>query len=325
MPSVMPRVSVVVPTCCRPALLERCLSALAQQDFAPDAYEVIVVDDAADERTRVLVAGHQHAGGPAVRYIPMPQRRGPAAARNCGWRAARGEIIAFTDDDCIPQPAWLRAGAAAFVDGVVGAWGRVLVPLSAAPTDYERDDANLERAEFVTASCFYRRSALVAVGGFDERFTAPWREDSDLYFTLLERQSRLGCASEAVVVHPVRRAPWGVSLLQQRKSMFNALLYKKHPALYWQHIQPAPPWHYYAMAGALLLSLASAWRGHRRRALGAAGLWLALLGRFSAQRLSGTSRRPAHVAEIIVTSAVVPLLSIFWRLVGAVRYRVVFF
>ena len=59
-------------------------------------------------------------------------------------------------------------------------------------------------------------------------------------------------APQAVVVHPVRPAAWGVSLGQQRKSMFNALLYQKHPQLYRCRIQPGPPWHYYRIAGALL-------------------------------------------------------------------------
>src|SRR5207244_12953942 len=62
-------------------------------------------------------------------------------------------------------------------------------------------------------------------------------------------------APDAVVVHPLRPASWGVSLRQQRKSMFNALLYKKHPRLYREKIQAAPPWHYYGIVGALLALL----------------------------------------------------------------------
>src|SRR5207249_4945767 len=151
----------------------------------------------------------------------------------------------------IPTPEWLRAGLAQFRDGVIGVTGRVVVPLPQLPSDYERDAAGLEHGEFVTANCFYRRDALAAVGGFDERFTAPWREDSDLFFSLLERRARdhperrFVWARDAVVIHPVRPAPWGVSLGQQRKAMFNALLFKKHPRLYRQRVQPAPPWHYY--------------------------------------------------------------------------------
>jgi GT2 family glycosyltransferase len=331
------RISVIVPTYRRPDLLGRCLAALLEQDLDPWDYEIVVADDAishvtrreverAAERTRLvaLAAGGsaswvEEPAAPRVRYLPVVGAHGPAAARNAGWRAADGEIIAFTDDDCLPDPGWLRAGLAAMAPGVAAACGRVVVPLPPDPTDYERDVAGLEVGEFVTANCFVRRSALAAVGGFDERFSAAWREDSDLQFALLSRGERVARAEAAVVTHPARPAGWGVSLRQQRKSLFNALLYKKHPALYRARIQPAPPWHYYAAVGALagLFGLPR-WRWLF------GGLWALLTGRFAAQRLRGTSRAPAHVAEMIVTSAAIPPLAVFWRLRGAAKFRVWF-
>ena len=325
----MLRASVVVPTHERPELLRRCLDALLAQEIDPATYEVIVADDAASPATQRLVECRREgtaADGTAcrVRYLPVTGTHGPAAARNAGWRAARGAIIAFTDDDCIPAAGWLRAGLAAFEEDVAGAWGRVIVPIPPLPTDYERNATGLGTSAFVTANCFCRRDVLAAVDGFDERFTAAWREDSDLYFTLLEQGCRLVHAPEAVVVHPVRPAPWGVSLLQQRKSIFNALLYKKHPDLYWQHIQPAPPWHYYRIVAALLLALGGALRGHRLLACGATGAWLWMTGRFCMGRLRGTSHAPRHVAEMVVTSAAIPPVTIFWRLRGALKFRVWF-
>lgn len=327
-------VSVVVPTCNRPLLLERCLLALFAQDFAPTDYEIIVVDDAACRLTCQLVEclgglnerrngkGPRH---PRVRYLPVTGPHGPAAARNLGWRAAHGPIVAFTDDDCVPTPGWLKAGMAAFVDGVVGVSGQVIVPLPVRPTDYEHSSAGLGRSEFVTANCFYRRDALARIGGFDERFTAPWREDSDLFFTLLEQQSRLIHAPAAVVVHPVRPAAWGVSLMQQRKSMFNALLYKKHPRLYRQRLQPVTPWHYYTIVIALIGACVSFACGRRPLALAAATVWAALTGHFCARRLRQTSHDPQHVAEMIITSMLIPPLAVFWRIRGALKFRVVFF
>ena len=315
-------VSVVVPTCKRPRLLDRCLAALAAQDLETTHYEVLVVDDGRDEATCRVVEAWAARSCPPIHYL-RPDGRGPAAARNAGWRRARGQIVAFTDDDCVPTPGWLREGLAAFHDGVVGVGGRIIVPLPPHPTDYERNIAGLERTPFVTANCFYRREALAAIGGFDERFTAPWREDSDLFFALIERGERLEPLEDAVVVHPVRPAPWGVSLREQRKTMFNALLYKKHPALYRERIRPRPLWRYYAIVLTLLLSLLGLGRGDRRlMAIG--GLWLWLTGCFCADRLRGTSCAPAHVAEMIITSALIPPLSVFWRLVGAVRYRVLY-
>jgi GT2 family glycosyltransferase len=323
------RVSVVVPTYKRPELLDRCLAALLEQKFEPTGYEVIVADDAASIHTESQVerwAGQaaEFGSGHTIRYVAVKGRHGPAAARNAGWRAARGEIIAFTDDDCVPHPQWLGMGVGAFEGDTVGAAGRIIVPVPPTPTDYERDVAGLECSEFATANCFYRRDALVEVGGFDERFTMAWREDSDLYLTLLERGHRLVKVPAAVVVHPVRPARWGISLCQQRKSVFNALLYRKHPALYWRKIQPHPPWHYYQMVGMMLLGLAALLTGRHRLATSAAGGWLWLVGRFCARRLRGTSLTPSHVAEMVVTSMLIPPVCIFWRVYGAVKYRVLF-
>lgn len=319
------RVSVVVPTYRRPDLLNRCIAALLVQDFDPDAYEIVVVDDAGCDETRRLVERRAICTPQAsLHYRAVTGGHGPAAARNVGWRAARGGIVAFTDDDCVPQAGWLAAGVAAMQPGVAGANGRIIVPLRTRPTDYELDVAGLERAEFATANCFYRRDALAAVGGFDERFTMPWREDADLFFTLLERGHRLVTVPEAIVVHPVRRANWGIGVRQHRKAMFNALLYKKHPRLYRERIQPAPPWHYYGIVGVFAFACIAAILQHGPLALTALAIWALLTSRFCLRRLRHTSRSASHVAEMVVTSILIPPVAIFWRLTGAVKFRVGF-
>jgi|SoiMethySBSTD1v2_1073268.scaffolds.fasta_scaffold249184_3 glycosyltransferase involved in cell wall biosynthesis len=114
----VPCLSVVVPTYKRPELLERCLAALMTQHLDSTAYEIIVVDDGNDLQTRCLVDSWAKWGRPILRYISAAKTNGPAAARNSGWRAAQGDIIAFTDDDCLPEPGWLLAGANAFSEGV---------------------------------------------------------------------------------------------------------------------------------------------------------------------------------------------------------------
>jgi glycosyltransferase involved in cell wall biosynthesis len=321
-------VSVVVPTFTRPDLLERCLEALVAQSFDLSQYEIVIADDAASDTTRRQVeawAERCRASGPAIRYLPVYATGGPAAARNAGWRQARGAVIAFTDDDCVPDAGWLAAGMRAMGQGVSGVSGRVVVPLPERPTDYERNAGCLETAEFVTANCFYRREALVAAGGFDERFGAAWREDSDLYFTLLERGEPLSHATDAVVVHPVRPARWGISLSQQRKSRYNALLCKKHPRLFQERIERSPRRHYYATAGALAGLVVGLARRSAFVSATSATLWLALTTDLTTRRLRGTSRRPAHIAEMALTSAAIPPLAIFWRLRGAVEFRARFY
>lgn len=321
-----PAVSVVIPTYRRPDLLERCLIAVANQDLDRQHYEIIVVNDGPDAVSRYLVESRRQrmAGRPRIRYLAMPARCGPAAARNRGWRAAVGNVIAFTDDDTIPDRQWLREGCAALTPDLVAVWGRVRVPLAADATDYERDASRLDNAEFVTANCFVRKGALLEVGGFDERFRAAWREDSDLFFSLLERAGRVAPAPRALVVHPVRPARWGVSMAQQRKVLFDALLFKKHPRLYREKIRPAPPWAYYAIVSTLLAGLAAFATGWLFLGSLALAAWLVLTARFCWRRLANTSRAARHVLEMVVTSIAIPPLAVFWRLAGALKFRVPF-
>ena len=222
----------------------------------------------------------------------------------------------------MPEPDWLAHGVAALADADAAA-GRVIVPLPPDPTDYERDCAGLAHGEFVTANCFCRRAVLEAVGGFDERFTVAWREDSDLQFTLLERGYRIARAEEAIVVHPVRPAPWGASLAQQRKSSFNALLYKKHPALYRARLARKPA-SYYAIGAAIVGAGMSLVAGRQWVTGACLILWAFLTMRFCLLRLRGTSRAPRHIAEMAVTSALIPPLSLYWHIRGMLRHRILF-
>jgi glycosyltransferase involved in cell wall biosynthesis len=317
----MIRAAVVVPTYRRHDFLTRLLAALAAQDMPADEFEIVVADDALSDATRELVERWAAHAPMAVRYVRPNGAHGPAAARNAGWRSTEAEIIAMTDDDCVAEIDWLSRGIADLEEsGAAACAGRVVVPLPDGPTDYELDAAGLAKAEFVTANCFCRRSALEAVGGFDERFCYAWREDSDLYFTLLEH----GCIvdrSLATVVHPVRPAGWGVSLGQQRKGLFDSLLFRKHPELYREKIAPFPL-SYYAIAASLALAVGSLAVGAPRWATVGALTWGALTGGFFARRLEGTSRAPSHIAEMAVTSAVIPMASLYWHVRGMWRFGV---
>jgi hypothetical protein len=237
---------------------------------------------------------------------------------------AQAPIVAFTDDDTVPSTQWLATALDAFGDHVDALCGKIEMPVPVTPTDYQRDARLLETAEFVTANCFCRKEVLEQLGGFDERFTSPWREDSDLHFRLLKINANISHAPDALVVHPVRPAPWGVSLLQVRKVAFDALLYKKHPELYRQKIQGMPRWDYYLVVAALLAALLGVATGIKLLATLGGAAWFTLTARLCLRRLSGTAKTLSHVAEMVITSALIPPLAVFWRITGAIRYRVRF-
>ena len=319
-----PDVSVVLPTDGRVDLLDRCLDALLRQTFDGRRFEVIVVDDYPRHNTRQLVAVWRASAGergPSLRYLPNNGPHGPAAVRNLGWRNARAEVIAFTEDDGIPAPSWLKTGVDALGRNIDTVSGRVEMPPTATHTGY-RHARRLEHAELASASCFCRKSILEKIGGFDERFHSGWRED--FHFRLLKAHASIGRAEHALVVRPMRPAPWGDSLWQLSSLAFDALLYKTHPKLYRQKIRATPAWDDQAIVAALAICLMGAATANAAVGLCGAVAWGVPTARLCQKRLRGTSRSPSHVAEMVVTSALLPPLAVFWRLAGAIRFRVRF-
>jgi hypothetical protein len=168
-----------------------------------------------------------------------------------------------------------------------------------------------------------RRAALERVGGFDERFTRAWREDADLMFALREHAGPIVEAEAARIVHPVRPARWGTSIGQQSKVFRRAAVQEASRDL--------PAAHPADAAVELLRGRAVRARRARLLRLGwrAAGIacalvWAAITAAFCIKRLRGTQLTPSHVAEMIVTSIAIPPVSLYWRLRGALHFRVFF-
>ena len=202
-----PVVSVVVASRDRGALLERLLGALEKQTLGTDRFEVVVVDDGSADDTAQVLEGLQGEASFALRALRHPVSLGPAAARNRGWRAARAPVVAFTDDDCVPDPAWLEAGLLA-----MGADPAVVVGRTGPPEEHrelaERAFARYIRVDearfFETCNVFYRRQDLLAAGGFDERCRRPGGEDTRLAMAVRDLGVAPRFAPEALVHHDVR-------------------------------------------------------------------------------------------------------------------------
>lgn len=215
-PPQSPAVSVVIPTLGRPKPLRDCLDALSRQLPPEGGFEVIVVND---------------GGGPAVEEVVGRRRddlpvtvastggAGAAAARNRGVREARGGLIAFTDDDCCPEPGWLTAlqralganpGAAVGGRMVNGAAGRSAEGAQAVlDATHEHFNAGADGARFfATSNVAFPRDDLLALGGFDERFA--YAEDRELCEHWLRSGHRFAYAPDAVVRHMKELTPVGL-------------------------------------------------------------------------------------------------------------------
>jgi len=321
-------ISVVIATWQRTALLQRCLQALLAQTMEGCCYEIIVVTDGPDPDTVSFLKQwlQNYEGEVGVACMSLAVKKGPAAARNAGWRKANGELIVFTDDDCIPQPDCLQQYWYTYLfhrHTAVAFSGQIKVPLPGLPTDYAMNTARLEQARFVTANCACSRMALELTGGLDEEFTMAWREDTALEFDLSEKNIPIIKVPDAVIVHPVRTANWGVSIREQKKGMYNALLYKKHSGQYEKSNEGKTPRYYYLIILMLLLALIFSFN-NTTLMTGCLLIWLLLTAWFTWNRLRNTSRSPLHIAEMAFTSAVIPVLSVYWTIYGAIKFKTFF-
>src|SRR5260370_36266670 len=111
---LMPFVSVVIPTFRRPEETALAVTSVAQSDYPADRFEIIVVDTSPDDRTRNAIAALEDDFPRLIRFISKKTAEGPGASRNYGIAQARGEILAFTDSDCIVVPGWLSEGVRPF-------------------------------------------------------------------------------------------------------------------------------------------------------------------------------------------------------------------
>jgi HAD superfamily hydrolase (TIGR01662 family) len=314
-------VAVVIPSAGRPSL-RRLVDALAAAD-GPQPDEVIVVDDrepAARERPLLTDAPR-----PVV-VLPGPAR-GPAAARNAGWRSARSGWIAFLDDDVVPPrdwPARLAADLHGLGEDVGASQGRIVVPLPAdrSPTDWERNVCGLEHARWATADMAYRLTALESVGGFDERFPRAYREDADLGLRVTDAGWRI-VRGERRVEHPVRPAgPW-VSVHLQRGNADDPLMRRLHGPR-WRERAGVPRGRlrrHGATVAAGVVAVAAMADGRWQLAGVAASAWLAQTAEFAWSRIAPGPRTGDEVVRMVATSAVLPFAAVAWRACGEVNAR----
>ena len=202
--------TVVVPTYNRPAALRDCLVALAAQDYPGDRFEVLVVDDGGELSPQAVV--DELRPRLSVELL-MQAHGGPARARNHAATRARGRFLAFTDDDCRPDPSWMTRLADALRSAphtLIG--GRIVNALPDNPFSsasqliadivYAHYNANPESARFFSSNNLaIAADDFRSLGGFDEGFTILACEDRELCDRWRARGGRMRYVHEAVVAH----------------------------------------------------------------------------------------------------------------------------
>jgi glycosyltransferase involved in cell wall biosynthesis len=210
-----PHVSVVISTRDRAHYLGELLDALEAQDVGLAGFEVIVVDDGSQDDTWKVLCDAAATRPLSLAALRLRCSTGQGWGRNAGVDDARGEVVAFTDDDCIPSPEWLRVLTTPYACGTGGP-RPLVVQGRTTPCKSDSDSGPWARAVWVlrptwlfeTCNIAYRRDDLTAIGGFPSRAEAPTTangktvgEDALLGWKVMERGPELIFAAEAEVAH----------------------------------------------------------------------------------------------------------------------------
>lgn len=227
-------VSVVVPTYRRSWLLADLVDSLVHQD-TPLAFEVLVVDNGNTDDTPDVLARLQDAHPERLRVLRVATNAGPARARNTGIDAARGRVVAFTDDDCVATPTWVEALTRPVLDGTCEiAQGR-----TRPRTDQADRTGPWTRSQTIpvvtgfyeTCNIAYPRDLLVELGGFDEGFGLPVGEDADLGLRAVAGGARVAFVADAVIEHEVWPLGFRGTLKDRTRSHHLPMLLRQRPEL----------------------------------------------------------------------------------------------
>ncbi len=198
-----PTVSVVVPAYNAAATIDDCVRSLFELRYPEGRLELLVIDNGSTDGTLETLRGWNGRIG-----IGHERRRGPGAARNAGLRAARSELVAFTDADCVVDPGWLEHLVPVLEDpsvGIAGGTIRARPPANEIERFGEavhdhRQAIEVYRPPYaITMSWVSRREVLCAVGGFDERFRRA--EDVDLSYRVSQAGYCIAFVPGAIVYH----------------------------------------------------------------------------------------------------------------------------
>jgi HAD superfamily hydrolase (TIGR01662 family) len=317
--------AVVIPTIGRTSLA-RLVSGI--EGYSPQCHsqapaEIVLVDDRASGSGQALQAPEM---GVPVRVL-RTGGRGPAAARNAGWRAVGTEWVAFLDDDVVPGPGW-TAQLARDLDGLAADVGasqgciEVPLPTDRRPTDVERGTAGLADARWITADMAYRRAALQRVGGFDERFGRAYREDADLALRVIAAGYHI-VTGQRRTVHPARPSGPLASVRAQRGNADDVLMRRRHGSGWRHRIGDGPGRlrrHALTTAAAVVM-LGAAARRHPRVASAAGLAWVALTAEFALHRILPGPRTADEIGRMLATSLAIPPAACWHRMAGELRWR----
>lgn len=228
----LPRISVIVPAYQAEQHIVACLVALNRQTLPRSEYEILLMDDGSTDETARVSA-------PLADRVTMLPNGGPGVARNRGAELARGEILVFTDADCIAESDFLERLCAPFADpelaGAKGSYRTAQQEPTARFVQYEYEDryrhmAGHERIDFVdTYAAAFRREVFLRFGGYHPVFPTACVEDQEFSFRLAAAGLDMRFVREAVVWHRHANTVSGYFRKKRKIAYWKSLVLRLHP------------------------------------------------------------------------------------------------
>lgn len=313
------RFDIVIPTLGRPSLVEL-LKDIAREE-GPRPERIILVDDRLEQEDSVVMGPIPFELEPLLCVLPG-RGLGPAAARNIGWRAGGAPWVVFLDDDVRLERTWatnLVSDLESASPEVAGVQGRIRVPMPRyrAPTEHERLAKEREHSQWCATDIAYRRSALELVGGFDERFTHPSREDVDLGLRVIDSGFQI-VRGRRLVEHPAPEENSWDCLARERRIADDVFMRAIHGPRWRERSGAIPDERARHIAtslagvGVVLGAAAGAWPF----ALGCAAVFGISTATLAWKRVAPGPRTMDEVVSATATSTLVPLAATWHWLRG---------
>lgn len=232
----LPHVSIIIPVKNRPADIQECIISLTSLDYPKERLEIIVVNDGSTDSTREVIKSFP------IKAIHLSKSIGASACRNLAAKEAKGELLAFTDSDCVVHPRWLKDLSAYFYDeriGIVGGYvsnyynqtfldwyEMVRSSLNMGPSPFKVENGNSSTAYVPSCNLIIRKKVFAETGGFQENLHVG--EDVDLCWRTRKLGYHLLYLPKGEVKHKHRNDLWQMLRRRFEYGTSEALLYLRH-------------------------------------------------------------------------------------------------
>ena len=221
--------SIVIPAYNSVKLLSRCLEALEKQSAPKAEFEVTVADDGSTDETLEMLSQFKAQTELNLQWTSIPNS-GPGNARNAGVAKSAGSWIGFIDADVIPDPDWVKNAIQLIQQKPdAGAFeGRTEVTQRNLATPFTHQTENTDGGRYPTCNFLVRRN----LANFHPAYLIPFREDTDLAFSILASGYSIIFAPELIVEHPPLSSSYSRPLLLARRYYYDGLLARRFPSRY---------------------------------------------------------------------------------------------